>query len=776
MLSIFRLKNIRNKINPYITFFISFLLVLLITVILGSISYYYFFNQAKKQIDMYNISILNQTQKVLDEKLYSIYKLSLEIDFNSSIQNVLSNSSSLDETALYNIFKAKNEISHYKNVNKFIDDIFVYINRIDSVISDSTRYDSEMFYDSVLSYDGLEFNEWKELLAKRHFQEYLPVMKTMQDSQPKEVITYLQTLPYRMISGNQALGTLIILIDKAKIDELLYDVNILDRGAAFILDGKNQIIYSVGDEEVLKKINNDGLIFDKSDSKPGKHEMVVFRVPSKVSDWVYVSVVPTTALEEDVRFVKNISILVIIIELIVGIMVAFLLTRINLLPLKKAVGKIWRQVKGDENVPKTSDHIRLIEEITYETLRNSQNLKLAVNQMQPMVRANIMTQLLKGIVQGGSDIKETFSCLENPFKYNHFSVLMMCIEDFNGLEKNDSIPEQALIKFIVKNIVEELFNSSFIAYTIDMDYNHIALLVNSDTDSDACRKQIIEYAVRTQNIVMEKFSGYVSIGISGFHEGLKGISTSYQEAVEALEYRYIRGYGSTIVFDDICNMNQIYLYPIKTEIHLINSVKSGDYAKTSEILQEIIVQNVQLCEQSIEIIQCLIFNIISTAMKVLNDLNIEVPNVFGERFHPVKTLTDCRTIDEMYRLLQEVYRKICDYINNQKKCHNTDLKQQIIQYIEDHFAENSLSLGSIADHFSLSISYLSIFFKDQIGENFISHVNKMRLEKAKQLLMSTNMPAERIAQQVGYANGSVLARNFKKYEGTTPGKFRENIS
>ncbi|HHV96122.1 MAG TPA: helix-turn-helix transcriptional regulator, partial [Clostridiaceae bacterium] len=69
--------------------------------------------------------------------------------------------------------------------------------------------------------------------------------------------------------------------------------------------------------------------------------------------------------------------------------------------------------------------------------------------------------------------------------------------------------------------------------------------------------------------------------------------------------------------------------------------------------------------------------------------------------------------------------------------------------------------------------YISKIFKDTMGEGIQDYINKVRLNKAKALLLGENENLECIAKKVGYTNSNGLIRVFKKYEGVTPGQYRE---
>ncbi|MEG1550357.1 MAG: helix-turn-helix transcriptional regulator, partial [Ruthenibacterium sp.] len=71
-----------------------------------------------------------------------------------------------------------------------------------------------------------------------------------------------------------------------------------------------------------------------------------------------------------------------------------------------------------------------------------------------------------------------------------------------------------------------------------------------------------------------------------------------------------------------------------------------------------------------------------------------------------------------------------------------------------------------------SATYLSILFKRECGENFIDYVTALRMEKAQELLRTTDDTTIDIARRVGYANAQYFGLCFKKHFGCSPGQFR----
>ena len=87
-----------------------------------------------------------------------------------------------------------------------------------------------------------------------------------------------------------------------------------------------------------------------------------------------------------------------------------------------------------------------------------------------------------------------------------------------------------------------------------------------------------------------------------------------------------------------------------------------------------------------------------------------------------------------------------------------------------------LSLKEIATVSGLSAPYFSTIFKEEMGENLSNYLNRLRVEKAATMLLTTNTPISEIAKTCGFEDQSWFSKIFKNNTGFTPGKYRDQGS
>ena len=99
---------------------------------------------------------------------------------------------------------------------------------------------------------------------------------------------------------------------------------------------------------------------------------------------------------------------------------------------------------------------------------------------------------------------------------------------------------------------------------------------------------------------------------------------------------------------------------------------------------------------------------------------------------------------------------------------------EITRYMQEHLAEE-VSLSVLSEEFHLNPQYISQLFKNEIGVGFLSYLTNIRMEKAKKLLVSTQLSMVEIAEQTGYGDYRVFTKVFKKTEGITPSQYRREF-
>ncbi len=127
-----------------------------------------------------------------------------------------------------------------------------------------------------------------------------------------------------------------------------------------------------------------------------------------------------------------------------------------------------------------------------------------------------------------------------------------------------------------------------------------------------------------------------------------------------------------------------------------------------------------------------------------------------------------KSLSNMTLYIQYLVRLTQKYLE-QKSDQST--AKAIQTYIDQHYAED-ISRSILTDIFYLDPDYASRLFKNELGISFKNYLIQKRIDVARNLLVSTDLPINTIADHVGYGNYSYFTRIFKKVTGVTPVEYR----
>ena len=98
----------------------------------------------------------------------------------------------------------------------------------------------------------------------------------------------------------------------------------------------------------------------------------------------------------------------------------------------------------------------------------------------------------------------------------------------------------------------------------------------------------------------------------------------------------------------------------------------------------------------------------------------------------------------------------------------------ITRYLQEHMGED-VSLGVLSEEFHLNPQYISQLFKSEVGVGFLAYLTGIRMERAKKLLLTTDLPVAEVSEQCGYGDYRVFTKVFKKNENVTPSQYRRDF-
>ena len=113
----------------------------------------------------------------------------------------------------------------------------------------------------------------------------------------------------------------------------------------------------------------------------------------------------------------------------------------------------------------------------------------------------------------------------------------------------------------------------------------------------------------------------------------------------------------------------------------------------------------------------------------------------------------------------------CRAIRDQKEERSNSVAKKAMLYIQENYSKD-ISLDDVSGLVNISPYYFSKIFKEETGENFIEYLTKIRIEKAKELLVKPDISIKEAGIRSGYTDPNYFSRIFKKQTDMTPSEYK----
>ena len=253
-----------------------------------------------------------------------------------------------------------------------------------------------------------------------------------------------------------------------------------------------------------------------------------------------------------------------------------------------------------------------------------------------------------------------------------------------------------------------------------------------------------------------------------------GIGASYQNAVYT--FSVARGHERRAyafeLLDHLQNIN--YVYPQLEENALCDAVTLGHTEKVDACCEAL---TRRISQQGVSLrtewgIRISVLNNLKTAMDQANRNTDEYDARLRAYLH-----LDSADILSIRDAFLAVVRSACEFCAALRAAEpvNTEPLAVVLEmqrYIDENFGSYDMSLSAVAEHVSLSASYASKLFKDELGLSVKTYIDAKRMDTAKHMLEHTDYSAEKIAVSLGFMNVSNFYTKFKKTFGITTQQYR----
>ncbi|MCU6711450.1 helix-turn-helix domain-containing protein [Paenibacillus sp. J5C_2022] len=747
------------KSKLFLKYIWSYLFILLIPLVLTTVFIYQnAVSNLQSEIEHSRLSQLTQAKVMVDGRMKELNEVASRISYDTRLTAYRVHDP-------YFIREAIQALDQYKSTSSIVDELLLYFRGDNDIYSTQGLYSFDVFSETFA------FRNWKKEsvlkdLNSMTFRAMRPADTVLlKGNIESSILAYL--VPITPNSPNPH-GMVMYFIKENELTSLIDSVLGNYKGATYILDQNGRLLVDNWQGEALPRDQAESL----AGLAPGIHNKEINGKPHSIvsvssdsNGWSYVTVMPSEQFFSRVVHVRSFIIMLFIITLLAGVAIALVLARMQYRPISTLVEFA---TSGSEEKHAEEGGARRGNEL--ERIRTAlQHYSSRIDMQEPYARNHFLSILLKH-GHANNMTPELQSSFNLQFDRSHLFVIVMEWEEMKDSEEERK-ERQDMMEMLLHIDFPEL---SAHAYGVELtQLERIALIVNFHYDESQAELYALRPIVEAVRLtILDTFDVAPAIGVGTCYRSLNQLNQSFIEACSAIQWRASgNGGGHVSYFEKLQHTpDRPFWIPDSSLMKLVQSLKQGSFDVAAEVIGDS-MRPLHTPDLSIIYLRCIYFDLLNTMLKTASELGMEqlahdiAPNVMNSH-----------SPNELEVMLKSLASRICEQAEQLHETEEQSQIEQIVSYIDEHFTDQTLSLETVAFHFSISPSHLSRSFKEKMEVNFIQYIWQRRLEEVTHQLKTTSVPLKEIIIGVGYLDTSNFIRKFKKETGYTPGQYRKQFS
>ncbi|WP_339242691.1 helix-turn-helix domain-containing protein [Paenibacillus sp. FSL R5-0517] len=778
-----------SKFSPvFRRFLISYLVILMIPQIAGYASYRASIEAARSSSIENSYKSLSLGKEIIERNLLQVEAFTRQLAVNPDLQNLIAGPKPHDLYNVYGMNRMQRSLSMYSSTNEYLSHFFIHIPNYNAIITPRTVYYRPEHYYAANQLDGMSFEQWYDQILKQpHFNEIIPlrnykreIVGTVLADVP--AITFLQSLPLNSFNKPQA--TIGVMIDQDKMASLTQ--NIVDQygGWTLVTDAEGQIIFSLGigqaeAEQVAQSQRIEGKAAETEQNaknvqnvqsvQPGSDDRLLISIQSSQNGWNYMAGIPEKALMTKADQIKQVTLAFTLATIALGLLFGLVLAYRNSAPVYKLLAT-FREHITDSPGRRGNEYDFLASHIN-NLIANNDSLTNAMNEQIPLLRDGFIKRLLTGEFYTSTELEVISSQAHISLHSSKGLAGLVRVNGYANPDSEETIHELGVARLLVKQVLVE-WNAQVLITDWGTDQIAFACPLDANPLNEAMRR--CEQELNTlMKVIYREHRISTTIGTGAAYEVWNDAGRSFDEAKQALDYGIHMGTDHLVRFEDTMKENEMFYYPIESEQRLLNTIKAGEPEEAIRILEQLFLRNLEERELSYEMTQQFIMELKGTFLK-LDEPKFKLDASLLEEYkNRVTSIQMTETIAVLRGKFKQLTEDICGDFQTRRAGAHADTVIEMIEFIQQSYADANLTIYRIAEYMSKSEKYISQLFKEHTGENLSDYVEHVRIEAASNLLQSTGRTIDEIAEATGYNSAHSFRRAFKRVRGISPSVFRK---
>lgn len=761
-------------------FHLLFLLTLLVTITAGVVGYFgnrYSQKVVTEEVNQSSIQMLEQTRRLMDALLNDVDQITIRLAQNRAYFHALASGAEGPTEA--DVHEIRNYLLDSYTSSPYIESIYVYYadsGLVQSALVGPTKIENSDDREWLPYYRSMNRTEGK------WFVRPYPGKGTDKNLSQTQV-TLIRTTPW---GGSSIQGAIIVNMNQQA----------LFQSPSFRLMRPSEEIWMVSPDGSLAFNSNTGVVVPAQEfsivrGKLGSDitafsnrfrgsEYSFTAVTSPYTGWKYVDLTPTASLYKSGKDIQQFMLILMLFSVVIAVILAFFITIRIYGPIYSLVQYVSKRDNGSVNAafPGGERSELAILFTALKSLREqSAAMESQLNENWPVLQQSFLRQLIQEKSRHHEEIMAKFAYYRFQVTPYGFFVCVLRIDDYLAYIQKYSRYDQSLIRYFIAKMSSELAGPLLRAYPLHTESRDVILVCNLEQDMppEQFRTLAKEAAERIGAMIHSYLNMTVSTGIGDLKQQAGSIHESYEEAIDSLENRAFKGFG--LVAPIWLNRERKpadQLFFRKIGVHKREILLHIREANSEELDEELkkLAETAESAEGiPFRLIQHACFQLMVDVFQRLAELGFP-PSSEMELAMLQETMLRLETVGDTVQQVSDYIRRMNWRVVNEMPTESVPVAKQILDYIQMNF-DKEISLGGIADKLQLDPSYVSRLFRQEVSITFMDYVISLRLEKAKSLLAEGRLTVKEIGAAVGYVNQRSFNRIFKKYEGVTPGEYRE---
>jgi len=359
------------------------------------------------------------------------------------------------------------------------------------------------------------------------------------------------------------------------------------------------------------------------------------------------------------------------------------------------------------------------------------------------------------------------------FPYRNFVVLSAKPEAWGELFGHGGMDRRDL-NFILRNMLENGFPGK--THAADVQGRMVAIL-NLETLPEMGVRGLVQDARHLLEVLEREFGITITVAISRVCHSPLELPHAMGDVNLIFEYLQLMGEDAPITtYEELRhpNMPNSPTSFLDLETRLLGCIRAADFSGMRMVMHELINNEFGETRPTVDTFRFRIYGVVNTLLYLLSDIRSVVGHELINELDPGPRLTSAGTLDEIVTVMDDIMTELEVRTSHRRQPAVPGWVEKVRDYVDENFRDPDVTISYIADKFSLTPTYCSKIYREQYNVRLFDYIQQKRLEAAKEL-MKTEMSLREIADAAGFSNGLTMSRAFKRYEGTTPNKLREQI-